>query len=242
MLNDFLLPGAEIGTTDSTLISIDSSSYVPTASKRLWAFAQWSRYVRPGAVRLGTSAATGGLSFSAFKNTDGTLSVQVINSGTTAQSVTVATCGYTPSTAVAYVSAQGTDLGSLSITFSNGQATGSAPAHSMITFVLEGSFTSTGSCTPSGGGTSTSSTSGRVTSTSTSSGGGSTACSQTKYGQCGGTCQYLRIFMTLNRIRTEPDCLPLISDYAAYTGCTVCSGSTCTYSNPCECSPISLSS
>ncbi|KAF8311270.1 glycoside hydrolase [Clavulina sp. PMI_390] len=163
--------GAEIGTTDSTLISIDSSTYVPTASKRLWAFAQWSRYVRPGAVRVATSASTGGLYFSAFKNTDTSLSVQVINSGTTAQSVTIAPCGYTATSAVAYVSAQGTDLGSLSITFSGGQATGSAPAHSMVTFVMKGSLNSTATCSGS---------------TGTGGGGGTGGCTQALYGQCGG--------------------------------------------------------
>ncbi|KAF8289101.1 glycoside hydrolase [Clavulina sp. PMI_390] len=156
--------GAEIGTTDSTLISINSTTYIPTASKRLWAFAQWSRYVRPGAVRVDTSAPTGGLYFSAFKNTDNSVSVQVINGASTAQSVTVAPCGYTATSAVAYVSAQGTDLGSLAVTFSGGQATGTAPAYSMVTFVLKGSVTSSTGCTPTGG----------------------TPCMQAIYGQCGG--------------------------------------------------------
>lgn len=171
--------GAEKGSTDSTLISISSSNVV-TASKRLWAFAQWSRYVRPGAVRLGTSGSASGLLFSAFKNTDGTLSVQVLNSATSAQSVTVAPCGYTATSAVAWVSAQGTDLGSLSITFSGGQATGSAPAHSMVTFVLTGTVASSGSCTSTGGGGGGSSGGG-------GGGGGSTGCTTALYGQCGGT-------------------------------------------------------
>ncbi|KAF8311269.1 glycoside hydrolase [Clavulina sp. PMI_390] len=156
--------GAEIGTTDSTLISINSTTYIPTASKRLWAFAQWSRYVRPGAIRVATTAPTGGLYFSAFKNTDSSLSVQVINGASTAQSVTIAPCGYTATSAVAYVSAQGTDLDPLSITFSSGQAVGTAPAYSMVTFVLQGA---TSSATCSG---------------STGTGG----CSQAIYGQCGG--------------------------------------------------------
>ncbi|KAF7309566.1 Glycoside hydrolase [Mycena indigotica] len=72
--------GAEPGTTNSALILTSGTSV--TVSKRLWAFAQWSRYVRPGAVRLGTSIVTSGsLKFSAFKNPDGRVSVQVNTTG-----------------------------------------------------------------------------------------------------------------------------------------------------------------
>ena len=51
--------GIEDGTTSSTLISISGTTVTPSA--RLWAFGQWSRYVRPGAVRLGTSGSVSGI-------------------------------------------------------------------------------------------------------------------------------------------------------------------------------------
>lgn len=67
--------GAEPGNTNSALVL--TSGTTTTASKRLWAFAQWGRYVRPGAIRLGTSGSTSTVKFSAFRNTDGSFSVQV---------------------------------------------------------------------------------------------------------------------------------------------------------------------
>ncbi|KAK1219556.1 hypothetical protein PQX77_017745 [Marasmius sp. AFHP31] len=128
--------GAEPGNTNAALVLLEPGQSTPTASKRLWAFGQWSRFVRPGAVRLGTSGSGSGLQFSAFKNPDGSFSVQVLNSGGSAQSVTVA--GVSVVSAKGWVSAQGTDLGSASVTVSGGQATGNVPAHSMFTFVLNG--------------------------------------------------------------------------------------------------------
>ncbi|KAI0036205.1 glycoside hydrolase [Vararia minispora EC-137] len=157
--------GGEIGTTNSALVLVSGTT--PQASKRLWAFAQWSRFVRPGAVRLGTSITTSGnLKFSAFKNPDGTVSVQAINTGSSASTVNVATSGFTLNNASAVVSQQGTDFGSLSVTVNGGQATASVPAHSMVTFVLNGSV-SIGNPGGSGGG----------------SNGGSPACTTAQWGQ-----------------------------------------------------------
>ncbi|KAH7100948.1 glycoside hydrolase [Auriculariales sp. MPI-PUGE-AT-0066] len=129
--------GAEPGTTNSALILTNGTTI--TASKRTWAFAQWSRYVRPGAVRLGTSGSGTNLRFSAFKNTDGTLSVQVLNNGGSAASINVATSGFTTVSASGVYSAQGTDIGTLSVTVSGGVASASVPAHGMATFILKSS-------------------------------------------------------------------------------------------------------
>ncbi|KAJ6477869.1 glycoside hydrolase [Mycena vitilis] len=162
--------GGEIGTTNSALVLVSGTT--PQASKRLWAFAQWSRFVRPGAVRIGTSVATSGsLKLSAFKNPDGTVSVQAINTGATTTNVTVgAAAGYTINNATAIVSQQGTDFGSLPVTISAGRVTGSVPAHAMVTFLLNGS--ASGIDTGSGG-----------------SGGTAppTGCATAQWGQCGGS-------------------------------------------------------
>ncbi|KAK6084416.1 Glucuronoxylanase XynC [Seiridium cupressi] len=40
------------------------------ASKRLWAFGQWSRFVHPGTIRLGISGSKSGVKTSAFRNVD----------------------------------------------------------------------------------------------------------------------------------------------------------------------------
>ena len=47
---------------------------------RLWAFANWSRFVRPNAVRVGTSGGSG-VRVAAFKNEDGSVAVVLISQG-----------------------------------------------------------------------------------------------------------------------------------------------------------------
>ncbi|KAH8883680.1 glycoside hydrolase [Thozetella sp. PMI_491] len=68
------------------LILVDGGDYF--IAKRFWAFAQYSRAVRPGAVRVGISD-TGSLRATAFVNTDGTIAVVTINSGTEAAEVSI---------------------------------------------------------------------------------------------------------------------------------------------------------
>ncbi len=51
-------------------------------SKRLWAFANYSRFVRPGAIRIGATASANELETTAFENTDGSLSLVVLNNAT----------------------------------------------------------------------------------------------------------------------------------------------------------------
>ena len=53
------------------LVEINGSTVTP--SGRLWAFGNFSDFVRPGAVRIGTSTSDGNLTFDAFKNTNGTV-------------------------------------------------------------------------------------------------------------------------------------------------------------------------
>ncbi len=48
-------------------------------SKRLWAFANYSRFVRPGAIRIGATVTDKNLETTAFKNTDGSFALVVFN-------------------------------------------------------------------------------------------------------------------------------------------------------------------
>ncbi|KAJ7622068.1 glycoside hydrolase [Roridomyces roridus] len=205
--------GAEPGSTNSALILTSGTTI--TVSKRLWAFAQWSRYVRPGAVRLGTATsgtANANLKFSAFKNPDGSVSVQVLNNGASAASVSVSPSGFTTTAAQAFLSDQGTDLGSLATTLSGGVVSASVPAHAMVTFVLNGAPASTSSTSSVGSTTASStsviSTTTTTTTTTTSVVAPPTGCQSAEWGQCGGT---------------------------GWTGCNSCaSGTTCQVLNPCE--------
>src|SRR6185437_5322456 len=67
------------------LLEINGSSVLPTG--RLWAFANYSRYIHPGATRIGTTTSDTGLQLSAYKNTDGTVAVVVLNTANSADSV-----------------------------------------------------------------------------------------------------------------------------------------------------------
>lgn len=171
--------GAETGvTTNSCLISISGSTVTPSA--RLWALAQWSRYVRPGAVRVATTSGSSSLLTSAFKNTDGTVSVQVINTGTSAQDVLVSVSGGSFGAVKAFVSQQsnGGKPTATGATLSGAVVTGSAPGSSMVTFILSGN--SSGGTTTTAVSTTMVTTSTAATTTATSAG------TVAQFGQCGG--------------------------------------------------------
>lgn len=71
--------GGSIGATKA-FIQLDGDAY--HVSKRLWAMAAFSRFIRPGAVRVDTGTGVTGLSVSAFRNADGSRVVEVLNTGT----------------------------------------------------------------------------------------------------------------------------------------------------------------
>ena len=84
------------------LLLMDTAAGTVTPSGRLWAFANYSRFVRPGAVRIGASSADGALEVLAFRNTDGSVAVVALNTAATAKSATFALVG-AGGTAVPYL-------------------------------------------------------------------------------------------------------------------------------------------
>ncbi|MFL6141467.1 MAG: glycoside hydrolase family 30 protein [Labedaea sp.] len=73
--------GDSLGATRG-LIQIDQVNQTYHVSKRLWALAAYSRFIRPGAVRLDASATDPALRVSAFRNDDGSTVIEVLNTGT----------------------------------------------------------------------------------------------------------------------------------------------------------------
>jgi glucuronoarabinoxylan endo-1,4-beta-xylanase len=67
---------------------VDVQGHTVATSGRLWAFASYSRFIRPGAVRIGTTTSDAGLDVTAFSNSDGPIAVIVLN--TTHRSQTAA--------------------------------------------------------------------------------------------------------------------------------------------------------
>ncbi|KAF2121010.1 putative endo-exoxylanase [Lophiotrema nucula] len=130
--------GVQGGATNSKMVRIsdDKKSLIP--SKRLWAMANWSRFVRPGAVRVATSGGPSGAKVSAFKNPDGTVSVQVIQGGTASGTVGVKVTGFEAKGGKAWITDNTHDVGEQAATVgSDGSVSATVPGRSFVTFVLE---------------------------------------------------------------------------------------------------------
>jgi glucosylceramidase len=72
--------GASIGATRA-LIQLDGDAY--HVSKRLWALAAYSRFIRPGAQRVSATAADPAVQVSAYRNADGSRVIEILNTATT---------------------------------------------------------------------------------------------------------------------------------------------------------------
>lgn len=59
------------------LIRLEGNSYA--VSRRLWAFAGYFRFARPGSVRIGAKSSAENVYVSAFENVNGTVAIPVIN-------------------------------------------------------------------------------------------------------------------------------------------------------------------
>jgi len=121
------------GATNEKMVLVDSGTY--TVSKRLWAFAQYSRYIRPGAIRVGATGS--GLSCSAFVNLDGSLVVPCLNTGSSANAATISVKGFTATAVTAWVTSNTQEMVSTPATLgSDGSVSGSVGGRSLVTFVL----------------------------------------------------------------------------------------------------------
>jgi O-glycosyl hydrolase len=139
-------------TGNESLIDLQGSSV--SASSRLWAFGNYSRFIRPGAVRIGASSSSGAVDLSAFKNTDGTVAIVALNTASSADPITYSLSGtgtangatVTPylTNSSASIAAQG------ATTVSNGSFSATIPARSLVTYVVGTSGGGGGGGFPSG--------------------------------------------------------------------------------------------
>ncbi|KAJ5150819.1 uncharacterized protein N7482_010071 [Penicillium canariense] len=128
--------GAENSTTNSGLINMINNEVIP--SKRFWAFAQFSKFVRPGARRVLSSSSQSAITTSAFVNTDGVVAAQLINNGTEPYNFKVAIQGIRKGSHVRpYLTDNDNDLSPLPVlAIQNGREfIGSIPARSMLSLV-----------------------------------------------------------------------------------------------------------
>jgi O-glycosyl hydrolase len=108
------------------------------ASGRLWAFANFARFIRPGAQRIGASTPISNLVVSAYTSGSSTI-VVAINNGQQAVQSTVSVTGGTGTLnqAVPYVTNAGSTVAQGQvIAVSGGAFTASVPARSVVTYVV----------------------------------------------------------------------------------------------------------
>jgi glucuronoarabinoxylan endo-1,4-beta-xylanase len=117
------------------LLLLDTAAGTVTPSGRLWAFANYSRFVRPGAVRIGVSSADQDLEVVAFRNTDGSVAVVALNNSMTAKQATFAASA--TGRVVPYLTdASHHTAAQPPVPVSSGSFDATLPARSLMTFVI----------------------------------------------------------------------------------------------------------
>ena len=132
------------------LVEINGSTVTP--SGRLWAFANYSDFVRPGAVRIAAASSNSAVEMTAFRNTNGTVAIVALNTATSADPITYSLSGTgTPNgaTVTPYLSNASSDAAAQATTsVSGGQFSATIPARSLVTYVVGASGGPTPTPTP----------------------------------------------------------------------------------------------
>ncbi len=132
--------GANTSTTTITgpntgLVEVKGTTVA--SSGRLWAFAGYGRFVRPGAVRIGTTTSDAGLEVSAFLNSDGATAVVVLNSTHSRQAVSFSLHGLGAAHVKPYLTDASEQLSAQTpITVSNSAFTAMLPPRSLVSYEL----------------------------------------------------------------------------------------------------------
>jgi O-glycosyl hydrolase len=126
------------------LIQINGSTV--SSSGRLWAFANYSDFVRPGAVRIAAASSNSAVDLTAFKNTNGSVAIVALNTATSADPITYSLSGTGSETTVTpYLTNASSDTAAqAAIPVSGGAFTATIPARSLVTYVLPAGSTTTG--------------------------------------------------------------------------------------------------
>jgi O-glycosyl hydrolase len=128
------------------LIEINGSTVA--SSGRLWAFANYSRYVRPGAVRIAATSSNSAVDLTAFKNTDGSVAIVALNTASSADPITYSLSGTgtaNGATVTPYLTNASNDAAAQPATaISGGAFSATIPARSLVTYVIPAGSTGTG--------------------------------------------------------------------------------------------------
>lgn len=129
--------GAENSTSNSALINMNGNTVIP--SKRFWVFAQFSKFVRPGARRIEATSSDPLLTVSSFINRGGSLATQVISAATTEYTIELEVQGYNSNSwATPYLTNNAHNLTQLPAIRANkdGKFTTIIPALSIVSFIV----------------------------------------------------------------------------------------------------------
>ena len=135
--------GADPNNGNGGLVFLQSNG-TAAASGRLWAFANYSRYIHPGAVRIGATSSNSGVDISAYKNTDGTVAVVALNTNTSSDTISYSTSGIggTSGTVTPWLTNGSSNVVAQSaISLSGGAFSATIPARSLVTYVIQPSGT-----------------------------------------------------------------------------------------------------
>jgi O-glycosyl hydrolase len=124
---------------NESLVQVNTSTGTVTPSGRLWAFANYSRFVRPGAVRIGTFTKDGSLEALAFRNVNGSVAIVVLNTATTAQTTSFSVRGTGPLSPVAvpYLTDSTHDTAAQQPVWMRfGSFTATIPARALVTYYI----------------------------------------------------------------------------------------------------------
>ena len=116
---------------------VDVTGHTVATSGRLWAFASYSRFIRPGAVRIGTTTSGAGLEVSAFRNSDGSIAIVALNSAHTPQVASFSLHGLRGAHVAPYLTDTSHDLSAQApMTVRNSAFTATLPPRSLVSYAI----------------------------------------------------------------------------------------------------------
>lgn len=124
---------------NESLVQVNTTAGTVASSGRLWAFANYSRFVRPGAVRIGAASPNSALEVTAFRNRNGSVAIVVLNTATTAQTtaMTVRGTGANGPVAIPYLTdATHNTAKQPAVGIRHGSLTVTLPARSLVTYYI----------------------------------------------------------------------------------------------------------
>jgi O-glycosyl hydrolase len=131
----YLWGASTSGLTGPNTGLVEVKGNTVATSGRLWAFAGYSRFIRPGAVRIGATTSDAGLEASAFRNSDGSIAVIVLNRAHSRRAATFSLRGLSGAHVTPYLTDTSHGLSAQSpITMRNSAFTATLPPRALVTY------------------------------------------------------------------------------------------------------------